>query len=171
MRGWRGSGDSCPLHLYSLYYLIYPRHHSELTVQACLNFLLAKGVAVEEIRADEIHEGNMKAGGDTRDNTDLDMCFFMTKGEHTFLTMTALIRPLISFSEHLWASPISPAPVTWRRWRVYLCSWHLRVNICTTLSLSLVKIVYLPHHEKAFLQLTFSFLTQIMQCYDRVSAS
>ena len=29
-------------------------------IQACLNFLLAKGVAVEEIRADEIHEGNMK---------------------------------------------------------------------------------------------------------------
>ena len=40
-------------------------------MQACLNFLLAKGVAVEEIRADEIHEGNMKEG-DTRDNTDLD---------------------------------------------------------------------------------------------------
>ena len=29
-------------------------------IQACLNFLLAKGVAVEEIRADEIHDGNMK---------------------------------------------------------------------------------------------------------------
>ena len=29
-------------------------------IQACLNFLLAKGVTVEEIRADEIHEGNMK---------------------------------------------------------------------------------------------------------------
>ena len=31
-------------------------------IQACLNFLLAKGVSVEEIRADEIHEGNMKEG-------------------------------------------------------------------------------------------------------------
>jgi len=30
-------------------------------IQACLNFLLAKGVAVEEIRPDEIHDGNMKA--------------------------------------------------------------------------------------------------------------
>ena len=29
-------------------------------IQACLNFLLAKGVTVEEIRADEIHDGNMK---------------------------------------------------------------------------------------------------------------
>ena len=58
---------------------IFYKFHSELTftVQACLNFLLAKGVAVEEIRADEIHEGNMKEG-DTRDNTDLD------SGEHTF---------------------------------------------------------------------------------------
>ena len=43
---------------------IFYKFHSELTftVQACLNFLLAKGVAVEEIRADEIHEGNMKEG-------------------------------------------------------------------------------------------------------------
>ena len=30
-------------------------------IQACLNFLLAKGVAVEEIRPQEVHEGNMKA--------------------------------------------------------------------------------------------------------------
>ena len=33
----------------------------KLNLQACLNFLRAKGVAVEEIRADEIHDGNMKA--------------------------------------------------------------------------------------------------------------
>ena len=33
----------------------------KLNLQACLNFLRAKGVAVEDIRADEIHDGNMKA--------------------------------------------------------------------------------------------------------------
>ena len=30
-------------------------------IQACLNFLLAKGVAVEEIAPEEVHDGNLKA--------------------------------------------------------------------------------------------------------------
>ncbi len=30
-------------------------------IQACLNFLLAKGVSVQEIQAKEVREGNLKA--------------------------------------------------------------------------------------------------------------
>ena len=81
MRGWGGY----PLHCYALN-LIYPTFNITpswlSTAQACLNFLLAKGVSVEEIRADEIHEGNMKAGPHPDNRS--DTCFFMTKGEHTF---------------------------------------------------------------------------------------
>ena len=54
----------------------YSRLRGDCPLQACLNFLLAKGVAVEEIRADEIHEGNMKAGetpGHTHLSTNTDM--------------------------------------------------------------------------------------------------
>ena len=33
----------------------------EHNIQACLNFLLAKGVTVQDIQAREIREGNLKA--------------------------------------------------------------------------------------------------------------
>ena len=33
----------------------------EHNIQACLNFLLAKGVSVQDIQAKEIREGNLKA--------------------------------------------------------------------------------------------------------------
>ena len=85
---------------------------------------------MEEIRADEIHEGNMKAGPHP-DNTS-DTCFFMTKGEHTFNNDSIDPAP-ISFCEHLSLSN----PCHQESWRVYLCSCHLRVNICTTLPLEL----------------------------------
>ena len=41
-------------------YTTVTQHLNMSLFQACLNFLLAKGVAVEEIRAEEVHDGNMK---------------------------------------------------------------------------------------------------------------
>ena len=40
-----------------------PRNTGQMVdnIQACLNFLLAKGVAVQDIQAKEVREGNMKA--------------------------------------------------------------------------------------------------------------
>ena len=76
--------------------------------QACLNFLLAKGVAVEEIRAEEVHDGNMKERWDE-----------MKTLPQTFMSLnwatTALPLPSLSGTECvldvilIWQpSPLSP---------------------------------------------------------------